>query len=805
MVLLLMRKLLLIGTLLLCTQICQAQITQVIKGTVADKDSKAPITGVAISVVEDSTIVGRTDENGNFMLSQVGTGSFTILFTHPSHRPYAANDVLVASGRQTVLYIEMEDVPKELITLSIKAKKKTLNEMSVVSTRLFDVQETERYAGSRGDPARMASNFAGVQGADDSRNDIVVRGNSPQGVLWRLEGVDIPNPNHFNIPGTTGGPVSMLNNKMLANSEFHMGAFAAEYGNSTSAVFDLNLRNGNNSRYEVSTQFGFLGTEVGVEGPLKAKKGSSFLLNYRYSTLKLFESLNIKIGTNSVPAYQDGSFKINLPINAKTKLGIWGLAGTSKIDLIVSNIDSIPTELYGENDRDQYFKSNLAIIGSTLQHQISNSKFLKLSVAYSSGSVFAMHEKVFRDSLEKVTGLKPILNYAYRINTLHSHLLYNYKINSSLSLRAGIVNNLYMVSFQDSSRQYPPTRTTWLYRNNYAGATNLAQAYVQLKIKPSAKLTITPGLHAQILTHNGSASLEPRIGARYTAGAKSNITIGYGLHSQMQQLYQYFAQIPDTIYRSLPNIKMGFTRTHHIVTGYDYALTNTISLRAEAYYQRLFNIPIETRLGSSFNALNQGGSFSRLFPDSLTNNGVGYNYGLELTISKALKNNYYYLINATVYNSKAKGADGVFRNTDYNSNFITNGLFGYNVSIGKNSTLILGTKVSFAGGQRYSAPDIAASNALGDLVIIDSTRNSLQFKNYFRQDLKLGYRINRKKVSHELGLDLVNVFGTKNLLQLTYSPDLAAQGKPNPFFESYQLGFLPLFYYRTDFGFGQRQ
>jgi hypothetical protein len=795
-----MQKIVCLLALLAFSLLGSAQITQSIKGTIVDKDTKSPIVGVLVKIAAAESISATSDALGNYVLADVPVGTHIVMFTHDKHRAFTAQDVVVASARQTILNIEMEDIPTQISGISIKAKKKVLNEMAVVSTRMFDVQETERYAGSRGDPARMASNFAGVQGADDSRNDIVVRGNSPQGVLWRLEGVDIPNPNHFNVPGTTGGPVSMLNNKMLANSEFYMGAFPAEYGNSTSSVFDLNLRNGNTSRYEFTGQFGFLGTEIGAEGPLNKKKGSSFLLNYRYSTLKLFESLNIKIGTNSVPAYMDGSFKINLPVNSKTKIGIWGLVGTSKIDLIVSNIDSIPSELYGENDRDQYFKSNLAILGTTVQHQINATSYTKLSLAYSSSNVNAVHEKVFRDSLEQVTGLKPILYYDYKINTLHTHLAYVNKISSNLTFKAGIVNNYYSVHFVDSSRQYPPTRIEWLQRNNYNGSTNLAQAYAQIKFRPNDKLTITPGLHGQILSHNGCGSIEPRIGLRYNASANGNLTAGYGLHSQMQQLYQYFAQMPDTVSRPLHNTKMGFTRTHHFVVGYDHAITKALGVRVETYYQYLFNVPIELRPGSSFSAVNQGGNFSRVFPDTLVNEGTAYNYGVELTLNRSFKNNFYYLLNGTFYRSKARGRDGVYRSTDYDSRFITNGLFGYNLPIGKNNTLILGTKVSYAGGQLYSPPDVAASTALGDMVIIDSLRNTLQFKNYFRQDLKLGYRANRPRVSHEFGLDLVNVWGTKNILQLTYSPDLGAQGSANPFFESYQLGFLPLFYYRIDFG-----
>ncbi len=407
-----MKKLIFIQFFLLLAIGLHAQIFQTVNGNITDKDSKSAIGNVSVRVFNKTTDMGvRSDSNGDYRIEKVPVGSYTIQFSALSYKTYSIADLRVTSAKQVVQNVELEDATLNLKAVEIKTKRKISNEMALVSVKQFDVQETESYAGSRGDPARMASNFAGVQGADDSRNDIVIRGNSPQGVLWRLEGVDIPNPNHFNIPGTSGGPVGMLNSKMLSNSDFFTGAFPSDYGNSTAGVFDLQMRNGNKNKYEFTTQFGLLGTELAIEGPISKKKGSSFLVNYRYSTFKIFDALKIKIGTNSIPAYQDGSFKLNFPLSSKTKFSLWGLGGTSKIDLIVHDQTAPPTELYGENDRDQYFKSNMGIVGANLQHNINSKSYTNISVAISSATVNAHHDKVFRDSDYVVTSLKPILDY----------------------------------------------------------------------------------------------------------------------------------------------------------------------------------------------------------------------------------------------------------------------------------------------------------------------------------------------------------------------------------------------------------
>jgi len=788
--------------LLLLPVLCNAQRVQRMKGTVVDKESKVPLVGVSIGITDLVPVQGTvTDIEGNFVIENVPVGKHTVVISYMGYQSVTLNDVLITSARETILPVEMEEMAVKINEVVVSNKREHINDMALISTRTFDVQETERYAGSRSDPARMASNFAGVQGGDDSRNDIVIRGNSPQGVLWRMEGVDIPNPNHFAIPGTTGGPVSMLNSKTLANSDFFMGAFPAEYGDAVAGVFDLRLRNGNNDKYEFTGQVGFLGTELAAEGPLSRKDGSSFLFTYRYSTLQLFEGMHINIGTTSIPNYQDATFKINIPLDKKTDIAFFGIGGLSNINLIVSNLTSQTSQLYGESDRDQYFTSNTGVVGATISHTINSSTFTKFTVAETGSDIFSHHNYVFRDpSTFQLDSLKNILGYTFITTSTVAHWYLNKKISPKQTLKFGIINNYYHLNLTDSSRQYPVNRQDWQHREDFNGSTDLVQAYAQYKYRPNDKLTFTGGLHAQYLSHNGSESLEPRAGMRYAVTNSDVITAGYGLHSQMQQLYQYFAHEPTNPPSEMQNYNMGFTRSHHFILGYDKAVSQHFHARVETYYQYLFDVPIETRTGSSYSALDQGSGYSRDFPDTLKNTGTGYNYGVDITLEKTFSRGYYLLFTSSLFNSKAKGNDGVYRNTDYNSHYAFNLLGGYEKKLGMYGTLITGIKVTFIGGKLYSPVNVAASNALGDIVVIDSARNTLQFAPYFRTDLKLGVRFNSKKVTHELALDLVNVFNTKNALSETYSSYLAAQGNPNPFYIQYQLGFLPIFYYRIDFG-----
>ena len=774
-----------------------AQPFQIIKGSVFEKETKMPIVGASVSLITDENSC-LTDADGNFRLERVTVGKHDLQIRMVGYQSVSMQNILVTSGKEVVLNIEMEKSVHqfEAVKISASDKKNAANQMAMVSARTFDVQETERYAGSRQDPARMVSNFAGVSGTDDSRNDIVVRGNSPLGVVWRLEEVEIFNPNHFNIPGSTGGPVSIINNKTLSNSDFFTGAFPAEYGNGTAAVFDLKLKNGNTERREGSFQFGVMGAELAFEGYFNKKSKANFQMAYRYATLDWLNALHIPIGTNSIPKYQDATFKLNFPINKKSKLIIWGIGGASKIDLIVSKYTTPPKEEYGDDDRDQYFTSNMAVLAASYSYRINNSAFTKLSISKQWQDVDAHHTRIYRDSNYIITNSKDILGYNFFVgkNTMNWYL--NKIAGTQHTFKLGIEAEQYLFNFKDSIREFT---TNWQTRWNYKGNAFLLQPYLQYKFKITDSLIFTAGIHAQVFTLNSnSKSIEPRVAIKKIMNHNQTIAFGVGMHSQTQPFYTYFYQLPANPVNSLHNLNMGFTKSVQAVLTYDKTINKHLRFKAETYYQYLYNVPIETRSGSSFSLLNMGSSFSRFFPDTLVNKGVGRNYGVELTLEKFFNKHFYFMLTGSLFDSKAKGNDNVWRNTDFNGNFVLNVLGGYEKNISAKTTFSIGTKITWGGGKRYSAYDSSKSRLIGDVVVIDNTRNAFQFNNYFRADLKLGIRINSNHLTHEIAIDLVNIFNTKNVLGYTYQADLVQQNK-NPFVIKNQLGFLPLFYYKVDF------
>lgn len=780
-------------------------ITQTIRGSVRDVETKNPLLAATVAIYHVSSLVAAsvTDANGVYRIDDVPVGRYSVVCSFIGYREHVMSDVLVSAAKEVVLPIEMEESPLELEEISIRAsgrKGETLNRMAFVSARTFSVEESNRYAGSRGDPARMASNFAGVQGNDDSNNDLVIRGNSPLGVLWRYEGVNIPSPNYFGVSGSTGGPVTILNNKVLAPSNFMTGAFPAEYGNSNAGVFDIKMRNGNNEKHEFSGQFGILGAELMAEGPMSRKGKSSYLVAYRYSTLWLFDKIGIDVGPDQTQ-YQDLNFKLNLPTRSSGNFSLFGMGGTGYTEILASeDIAPEPDDVYGDQDMDEHFRTSMGVMGLNYSKALGSSSYLKLTLAVSREQQTNHLDKVFRhienDTFVVDSIRIPHNAYHNNQNKYSANLSWNKKINRQHSFRTGLIFDVYQFDMEDSI--FNEASLSFVTRLDHQGLAKLSQPYAQWKYQASDKLTFNAGLHAQFLQleENVSKSLEPRLGVNYRPNEQHMFSYGTGLHSQMLPTYIYFASPgnPEGAYTQ-PNRDLGFIRSFHQVLSWDYYLNSNLKIKAEGYYQYLYQVPVEYT-SSSYSVLDEGHDMSRFFPDSLVNSGRGRNYGLELTVEKFFSKSYFMMLTASLFDAKRTGSNGINYDAVFNGRYALNLLGSKEFILGtrRNQSITLGGKITFAGGKLYTPIDIAASDIAGEAVYDDSQRNSRQFKPYFRLDIKLNYRINASKTTHELGLDLINVTNRENVYKQIY-----ISGAEPPLDEKYQLPILPIFYYRIDF------
>ena len=603
--------------------------TQTIRGVIMDKESKSTLPSGSVALFKDTVIfkTATADDDGNFRFDEIPIGKYSIKARYAGYREQWIPNITLNSGRETVLNIEMEESAVQLKEAVVNSTKKgaTRNEMALVSARNFDAEETERYPGSRQDPARMASNFAGVNGNDDSRNDIVIRGNSPQGVLFRIEGIDMGNANHFALPGTTGSEVSMLNNKIIGASDFMTGAFPAEYGNAIAGVFDIHFRNGNSEKYENTLQAGVLGLEAASEGPLSKKDNSSYIVAYRYSTLSIAHNIGLDLGTSSVPVYQDINFKLNFSLGKKDNLSIFGVAGISQVSIVMSQFTKPTKEIYGTSDLNIYDTITNGFAGASWGHIISSSSYMKFTFAQSYYNGAFTDDRIKRNSDFSIDSIYRRLRARYEdIRSIASWYL-NSKINNRNVLKVGVYTTRIYSSIIDNHLEEDSNK--WLSRANVSTTSYLIQPYIQYKFRMNDRLEFTGGLHGQYYSFSNSKSLEPRLSMRWKLNEKHSISLGGGMHSQTNAVNVYYIHTPTIGATSSYNDKLDFARSIHAVASYDYNIGSNTRIKVESYFQYLYNIPV-TRYKSSFSSLNEGATNDLFSYDTLVNKGIGRNYGL---------------------------------------------------------------------------------------------------------------------------------------------------------------------------------
>jgi hypothetical protein len=769
--------------------------TQSIRGTVSDAITGYPLMGATVLVIGSEPRKGTiTDADGNFELKDVPIGRQSLEISYVGYLTRTINGILLTSAKEIVVQVQLEESTVEMEEVVVKAEKKKdgpLNEMAMVSARSFSVEETERYAGSLGDPARMVANYAGVMTQNDSRNDIIIRGNSPMGVLWRLEGVEIPNPNHFGALGTTGGPVSMINNNLLTNSDFLTGAFPAEYGNATAGAFDLNLRSGNNEVHEFTGQIGFNGFEAGAEGPIAKREGkvnASYLANFRYSTLEVFQKMGFNFGTGSaVPQYKDFTFMIDIPATKLGRFKLFGLWGSSYIELGREEEEENENN-YNARGWATDFGSDLALAGLSHTYFINENLRFRSTLSVQTTSVSTKLDSVDM-AIDKTD---PFYRADEKENKYSFSTQFQHKINAHNNYSIGFITDVYSINTVDSVMDLDYNRFRTL--TDAKGSVALVRAYAQWQHRFNDYLTAYTGLHFQYYDLNNESALEPRLSLKWQFNPKQSLNAGFGMHSQLQPRSIYFIQtynpVEDTYLTTNEDLK--FTRSNHYILSYNYLINKDFRFKLETYYQNLYNVPVAESF-PEFSMLNMGGEFGMGGVDSMVSKGTGRNYGVELTMEKFLSKGYYLLFTASVFDSKYKGYDKILRNTAFNGSYVFNLLAGYERKLGPKTMLTFDIKTVWAGGKRYIPIDVQASRDEEEEVRDYSRAYESKYDDYFRTDVRIGFKINGRKVSQEWGLDLQNVTGFQSIFTQGYD------AQKDEIYTAYQQGFMPMMLYRINF------
>lgn len=755
-----MKRILVILTILIFNNLVWSQpLTQTVKGRVVDIDTQAPLIGANVIIRGTEPMRGATtDLEGYYWIKSVPIGRYDIQANYMGYEPNIIPEIVVSSAKEVILNIQLKEIVLEAEQIVVEGniqKDQPQNSMVVVSGRSFTVEETRRYAGGVDDPARLASSFAGVTVGAPQDNAIVVRGNSPKGLLWQIEGVKVPSPNHFpdvNVAG--GGFVSILSSQVLSNSDFYTGAFPAEYGNALSGVFDVHLREGNSEQREYTLQAGVLGLDVAAEGPLGMSDGASFLFNYRYSTMALVADL---IPSEQIPEYSDLAFKITIPTSKYGKFAFWGL-GSKDINEEYEEADS---SLWSTAwDRMAYdLEMGMNALGLSHKYLLGRKAYLQSGLVRTDFNS-NMNMRRLDDDLNLQNNL--LINNNSGSISFTSFL--NTKFNARHTNRSGMIVNRLDYDFDQQAALDNQLPLTSLVKETDAAL--LFQIYSQSKISLGQDLILDVGFHSQTFEVTEETSFEPRLGLTWNVSPVQTLSLGYGNHSQLEELRIYFIKQIIAGEITQPNLDLGLSRAHHLVLGYQQRLATNLRLKIEPYYQQAYNVPVIA--DSSYSMLNYKQDFT--FNSSLENEGTGTNLGLDITLERFLQNDMYFLITASIFDSKYVGGDGVERATAYASGYAVNGLWGKEYYLGKTRENVLGAnlKLTAAGGAPLSPVNLVRTREMRQFVTDESRAFEDRAPSQVLLDISIIYTKNRPAYSSTWAFQIKNVLAANSLYYYDY-------------------------------------
>lgn len=739
-------------------------LTQTLRGAVIDQASRQPLQGATVLVRDTEPVLGATtDAQGRFVIEEVPLGRQAIEVRYVGYAILVRSNVVMSSGQETVLELLLTEKVLEGEAVVIESdQRQVVNEAAVVSARSFTVEELRRIPGSIDDPARMAVKFPGISpNSNVLTNELNVRGNPARAVLWRLEGVDIYNPNHFGLLGGSGGSVTLFSQQLLTNTDFFSGAFPADYGNALGGVFDVRFRNGNSQQRAHSVQLGFLGIDLATEGPFSKSGNSSYLVNYRYSTTGLLDQF-LELG--AIPTFQDLSFKLHFDLPKAATLDVFGIGGLGDISfqpvLDTTQWQDRPGANFGRVTR-----ALTGTIGASYTQPLSEKTFLKTSVVGTGLDQFQVRYYQNKDLVTADTTRRTV-DQDYRLT---SSTFINHKFGPRHTHRSGLMvhglfSDVFFVQGNESDAGGGSTGLTDTVRRG-AGQSLLVQAYSRSQLALSERWQLNLGLHLMHLAFTGETSLEPRLGLRWQMTPRQSLSVGYGLHSQMEPFFAYITEQRNPAGQLVrPNADLRFNKAHHLVLGYRWRPDEDLRLGVEAYYQRHFNLVV----GENVPISRMGGQDFIFETFDLNNGGTAQTYGVELALERSLARGYYFLLNGSLFEATYVANDGAERPSQFNAGLIGNAVGGKEWVLGqkkgRTNLLSLNLSATYSGRQYFTPVDLPASIEAGRFVLDYRQPNTLEQDPLLFVDASLVYQRNRPKYSSQLSLQISNLLNRRPMV-----------------------------------------
>lgn len=776
--------------LVFISSLAYSQSYQTVRGTIKESFTERSIDSVVVTLLSENVKYMETtsDAKGNFVFTNVEIGFYDIQFNHPNYTSFIQPAITVTVSKETVLNSVMENSAKTLDEVEVTFTKERgipNNEMANSSVFPIEPSDARRIAGGLDDPIRVAGTLPGVTASSSfSANFVSIRGNSPRSLKYQMEGVELPNPTHFARIGGSGGTFTIFSMQLMDKSDFYTGAFSSQFGDALGGVFDVKFKKGNSEQHEMTFQIGSLGVDLGSEGPLSKKNNSSYVFNYRYATVGLG-----RIGNPSSPTYQDFSFNVDVPLaKSRAKLQFFGIAGTS--DRTRAALKDSADWKESLDRTTLYLASTTVTVGGVYKKFVGKKSVFKATVVgsyskqsdnkdYIQNNFSIINQKINEYTSIPITGA---LSFKHKFGMRHSNI-------------TGLSYNTTAHDWR--AEKYSFNQNRQLILMDGSGRSNLFQAYTQSKISLTDKFEILAGVHFLHYDVTNQHTIEPRVSLNYQLNSKHSLSLSSGMHSQVENYATYLYEQTNTMEETVfPNKNLGLAKAIHYIIGYKGKVFTNHRLRIEAYYQQLYNVPVDSFAFSTINLE----ELSDL--RALTNGGTGQNYGIDLGFERYTDNGLYYIFNSSFWRSYYTGVDGIQRSTAFDNKFNLRFIVGKEYKLRASATkkgvdrfraFSWNESFNILGGQVYTPLDFVNSKLEQETIYDESLAFTQTGETLLFLDFNFSYTINKKERKTVWALQIKNLLNNGNALYREYDTVLDKEVVVK------STSFFPNIYYRLEF------
>jgi hypothetical protein len=776
--------------LVFISSLAYSQSYQTVRGTIKESFTERSIDSVVVTLLSENVKYMETtsDAKGNFVFTNVEIGFYDIQFNHPNYTSFIQPAITVTVSKETVLNSVMENSAKTLDEVQVTFTKERgipNNEMANSSVFSIEPSDARRIAGGLDDPIRVAGTLPGVTASSSfSANFVSIRGNSPRSLKYQMEGVELPNPTHFARIGGSGGTFTIFSMQLMDKSDFYTGAFSSQFGDALGGVFDVKFKKGNSEQHEMTFQIGSLGVDLGSEGPLSKKNNSSYVFNYRYATVGLG-----RIGNPSSPTYQDFSFNVDVPLaKSRAKLQFFGIAGTS--DRTRAALKDSADWKESLDRTTLYLASTTVTVGGVYKKFVGKKSVFKATVigSYSKQS----------DNKDYIQNNFSIINQKineYTSIPITAALSFKHKFGIRHSNITGLSYNTTAHDWR--AEKYSFNQNRQLVLMDGTGRSNLFQAYTQSKFSLTDKFELLAGIHFLQYDVTNQYTLEPRVSLNYQLNSKHSLSLSSGMHSQVENYATYLYEQTNTMEETVfPNKNLGLAKAIHYIIGYKGKVFTNHRLRIEAYYQQLYNVPVDSFAFSTINLE----ELSDL--RALTNGGTGQNYGIDLGFERYTDNGLYYIFNSSFWRSYYTGVDGIQRSTAFDNKFNLRFIVGKEYKLRASATkkgvdrfraFSWNESFNILGGQVYTPLDFVNSKLEQETIYDESLAFTQTGETLLFLDFNFSYTINKKERKTVWAIQIKNLLNNGNALYREYDTVLDKEVVVK------STSFFPNIYYRLEF------